>query len=245
MSIVVGAFLTAALAEIRVARAGDVLSPDDQDFALLIFNELLEALNIEDRAIYTSNFPTFTLTPNLQPHTIGLVANSPTFAVATARPARLTAANLMITAASPSIRMPLELVDEAAWMGIRARTVTAAIPRWLFYGDDWPNGSIYLWPVPTTAYGLELDIPKLLVAVAATDTMDLPPGYQQALRLTLAELLAPAFGQQVSQSTAMKAREARARVWAANDTIPDLVTRDAGMPGGRGGTYDYRTGQIS
>lgn len=244
MSIAVNAFLRLALAEIRVARAGDAVSPDDQDDALAIFNELLDSLNADGRALYTSSMTQFTLTPSLQPHTIGLAANTPTFAVSVGRPADIKAANLVLTNVTPNIRIPLNLRDDAWWMDQRARGVTASIPCDLFYSADWPNGAIYLWPVPLTAYGLELNFSTLLAQVAATDTFDLPAGYQQALRLTLAELLAPAFGQTVSQSTRDKARDARARVWGNNDVIPNLCTRDAGMPGGSGGGFSFLTGRI-
>lgn len=240
MSIVVNALLTAALVEIRSARGGDVINPDDMDLALLIFNEYLDALNIDGRALYTTAFPSFTLTPNLQPHTIGIAANAPTFVVPIARPTMILGANLII---SPSIRVPLTLRDGDWWMNVRARSVTSATPTDLNYSPDWPNGALNLLPIPNAANGLELQTRTLLAQVALTDTLDLPPGYQQLLRLTTAELLAAAFGQTVSASTAKAALEARARVWGANDVIPNLRTRDAGVPGGQsGGGFNYRTG---
>lgn len=243
-AIKVTTFLTAALTEIRVARAGDVVEPDMMDLALVLFNELLDAWNAEQRALYTGQFVTDTLTPALQPHTIGAVANTPTIEVGIARPSQILAANLLITAADGNIRIPLTLRDEEWWMDVRARNITSAIPTDLYYSPDWPNGSIYLWPVPSAAYGIELNIATLLSQMALTDDFSLPPGYLQALRLTTAERLAPSFGQSVSQSTAQAAREARARVFGNNDTIPNLNTRDAGMPGGRSGGYNFLTGGI-
>ncbi len=150
-----------------------------------------------------------------------------------------------------NIRIPFDLIDDEEWMNIRAGAATgvtpnivSSIPRKLFYSPDWPNGSIYMWPVENTAYTLELEFEQLLSSMLATDTFNLPMGYQQALRLTLAELLAPAFGQRIADSTAIKAREARARAWAANDSIPDICTVDGGMPteGGRRGTWSFQTG---
>lgn len=243
MSLTVNAFLTATLAEIRMARAGDVVNAEDLDLTLLLFNELLDALNADSRAVYTRGFPTFTLTPGLNPHTIGLAANTPTFAVPIGAPRAVAAANLILAAPS-SLRVPLSIRDDAWWMDVRARTVSASVPRDLFYSTDWPNGSLFLWPVPSVAYGLELETATLLAQVALADTLDLPFGYQQALRLTLAELAASSFGQTVSQTTKDKARDARALVWGANDLIPNAVTRDAGMPGGRGGGFNFLTGQV-
>jgi hypothetical protein len=235
-------FLTAALAEIRVARAGDVIGPDDMDLALFVFNEYLDALNADGRALYSVDVgPIRTLTPNLQPHTIGPTG---TFVVTT-RPVEILAANLTITAASPATRIPLNIRDDQWWMDVRSRLIATAHPTDLFYNPTFPNGEINLWPVPTTAYGLELEMRTVLASVIITDTFSLPPGYQQALRLTMAELLAPAFGQTVSQSTRDKARDARGKVWANNDQIPNAIP-DRGVPlgGPKSGGYNYRTGSV-
>jgi hypothetical protein len=251
VSITVTAFLTAALVEIKVARVGDVPSPNVMDYALTVFNEYLESLNITERAIYNRSFATVgNLTPNLQPHTIGLAANAPTFSVATARPSKIRNANIVL---ANNIRSPLNLLDDDAWNALRAGaaagqtpTILSSIPVDLYYDTTWPNGSIYLYPVPNTAYGLELEIDTLLAQVAQADTLDLPPGYQQALRLTVAELCAPGLGQKVSDDTARAATNARGVVWGNNDVIPKVCTRDAGMPGGSGGgVYDYRTGLVT
>lgn len=242
MAIQVDAFLTLALSEIRIARGGDVVSPDDMAQALALFNEYLDALNADGRALFTTAIPSFTLTANLQPHTIGLTGNTPTFTVTIGRPVRILAANLIL---ANNIRSALRIRDRQWWMSLRAPAITSSVPRDLYYAPDWPNGSIYLWPVPITAYGIELQTETLLAQVAATDSLDLPMGYQQALRLTLAELMAPSFGQKPSDATIVNGREARARVWGNNDVIPTLNTRDAGMPGGDGGYFDYRTGMVT
>lgn len=242
MSIVVNAFLTAALAEIRVARAGDVVGPDDMDLALTIFNEYLDALNAEDRALYTTQFVTNALTPSLQPHTIGVTADAPTWAVTVARPVEIIRADLLISA---TVRQPITIRDNAWWLNVRVPTISSSIPTDLMYSADWPNGSIYFWPVPSTALSVLLEVNTLLAQVALTDTMTLPPGYQQMARLDVSMLMAPAFGQQVSAETRAAANEARARVWGNNIAIPTLVTRDGGMPGGQSGGFDFRSGQTT
>jgi hypothetical protein len=243
MQITVPALLTRALAEIRVARGGDVLDGDTADLALTLFNELLDGLNADGRAIYARGFATFTLTPNHQPHTIGLSTNTPVpdFTVTVGRPVAIRGANLVL---ANNVRSPLALRDDEWWLDLRVPTVPSAIPTDLNYRPDWPNGSIYLWQVPTTAYSLELVTDTQLAQVASGDTLDLPQGYVQALALTLAELCAPAFGQTVSGSTVIKAREARARVWGDDDEIPTLDTRDAGMPNSGGGGFNFRTGFV-
>lgn len=241
-------FIRLSLMEIRVARAGDVLNADDAADALLVFNRYLDYLNATSRALYSTTQTTFTLTPNLQPHTIGITANSPTFAVSVARPVSILSANIVL---STNVRVPLEILDSQGWDNIRAGaaagqtvTVTSSVPRYLMYDASWPNGSIFLWPVPT-ANDLELRFETLLADLALTDTFTLPPGYQEALGLTLAERLAPVFGQQVSPETRRAAMEARGQVWGNNDEILNAIP-DAGVPmGARRGGYNYLTGNIS
>lgn len=244
MQVTVSALLTNALAEIRVARAGDVISADMQDLALYQLNELFDHWNAQSRAIYNINFSTFTLTANHQPHTIG--PSGADFTLSPNRPTAILGANLVLPG-SAAVQVPLNLRDDSWWLQTRVKTLTAAVPTDLYYSPDWPNGSIYLWPIPNAAYQVYLELRNQLSAtVAATDTLDLPQGYPQAIRLTLAELLAPSFGQQVSPSTASKARDARAAVFGLNDAIPNLVTRDAGMPSGGAfrGRFNYLTGEV-
>src|SRR3990167_6162387 len=97
MSISVTDFIRLALMEIRVARAGNVVNPNDNADALLILNEYLDRLNATPRALYDTTQTTFTLTADLQPHTIGLAANSPTFSVSIARPTRIISANIVLS----------------------------------------------------------------------------------------------------------------------------------------------------
>lgn len=236
----VSTFLTTALSGIRMTDANQA-DAADLDFALTIFNELLDSLNADKRAVYNSVMQTFTLTPSLNPHTIGVAANSPTWSVTTNRPETIEHANLVI---SSDVHIPLTLRDDAWWANQRVPSVTSAIPTDLNYRATWPNGSIYLWPVPSSAYSLQLDYRTVLAQVALTDTFTLPPGYQQALRLTLQELLAGPFGVVLAPEVVAQAREARARVWAANDEIPRWHNDAAGFgrrAAGRTG-WTYLTG---
>lgn len=255
MAYTVSDLITGALAELRVARAGDVLAAEQLTYGLQVLNELLDAWNADDHALYNVQFSTFTLTANHQPHTIGLSANTPDFAVSVGRPRAILRANLIL---ANNIRVPFErlngqpgILDDEEWASIRAgaatgqsETISSAVPRHLYYSPDWPNGNIYLWPWANTAYGLELETTTLLAQVATTDTLSLPFGYQQALRLTLAERLAPGFGQTVDPATKQAALDARNRAFAQNATLPNLVTRDGGMPAARGARFNYLTGFV-
>lgn len=234
--------ITEALVEIRYARAGDTLAPDDATTALAIFNRLLDAWNAERRAVYASAFATYVVTPNLQPHTIG---PSGTFTV-TQRPVSLDGASCILNVGtSAQLNLPVVLRDAEWWNSQRTPRLANQLWTDLYYQADWPNGSIYLWPIPTIAYSLQLQTRVLLAEVALTDTFTLPPGYREALTLTLAEQLASPFGQILAPQTVQFAAMARARIFANNDSIPNIHTRDSGMPQSRGKNrtqWNYRIG---
>ena len=237
MSTTVADLLFNAAVEINAARAGDAQSPEDQTLLLYLLNEMLDEWNARTNALYATQKPIFTLTPNHQPHTIGVTANAPDFVVSTARPAKILEANLII---GNNIRKPLNIRDDQWYLSLLAPQITASVISDLWYNDGWPNGSIYTYPIITTAWQLELLLSVLLANLAATDTFDLPPGYQSALRLSLAERAAASFGQLTAaglQGLMLRAKDARAAVFGANQTpIPRISTRDGGIPGGPQGS---------
>lgn len=232
--------ITDAFVEIRVARAGDVLAPEMFDQGQRVANRLLDLWNANRRAVYADVIADFTLTPNLSPHTIGPTG---TFVV-TQRPVRIDAAQLNL-GGSPNVFTPVTVRDDRWFRARGVPAITTSTPTDVFYNATWPNGTLYFYGVPTTAYGMRLWLRTLLSAITdPTIDFSLPPGYQQAITMTLAEALAPSNGQTASQATKDAGRLARDLVFGNNDDIPDLDTLDAGMPGVRGRGYNFRTGEI-
>lgn len=229
--------LTDALIELRVARAGDVINPDDADVALRIFNRLLDAWNADDRAVYNDTFTDYTLTPSLNPHTIG---PGGTFNV-TVRPSSLEAAALNL-GGSPNVFTPITVRDYVWYAGRSVPALTMAVVTDVYYAPDWPLGKLYFFGVPTTAYGVRLWARGILANITdPTIAFSLPPGYQDALTLTLAEWAANAFGQSAG-AIASRASEARALIFGQNDETPRISTTDSGMPSegsARGSAFNW------
>jgi hypothetical protein len=224
-----------ALMEIGVLSAVDAPTGEDATLALLRLNKLFDNLNAERRMVYADTFSTFTLTPSLNPHTIG--ASGGTWTV-TSRPESIESANLIIS----DIRHPLAIRDAQWWSGISVPEHESDIPTELYYEKAWPLGQVWLYPVPSAAYEIEFVTRVVLASVALADDFTMPPGYQDAVTLTLAEDLVAPFRVPMPQNLPMKAVKARGRVWTANAVIPRLRTADDGLGGGRS-TWDYRTGR--
>jgi hypothetical protein len=103
-----------ALAEIRVARGGDVVRAEDQALVLTFLNEILERLAVTPHALYARAWGPFPLTPGLNPHTIGPTGT----VVVPRRPVRIRSASLELSPAT-STDVPLQ---SAAWyLGHAAR----------------------------------------------------------------------------------------------------------------------------
>lgn len=228
-----------ALNEINASAAGDTPGAEDLAFGLGKLNRILDNWNADGAAIYADQYTTVTLTPSLSPHTIG---PSGTF-YAIQRPEDIIAARLILVF-SQSIFEPINLRDRAWWLAQSVPGLTSGIVTDLYYEPSWPNGSLYFQPVPSAALSVELTTRVVLGSVLLTDTFSLPPGYRDAITLTLAESMCSAFGQTASPTLVATASRARARAFGRNVKAPRMSTWDAGMPGGGGGgDYNYLTGR--
>lgn len=239
---------THAMQEIGELGANESLDAADAQVVLNKLHRLLNNWNAERAAVYAAAFATYTLVPSLQPHTIG--PDSATWA-ATLRPVSIDSASLILSGSSPSNYTPIA-IHNAQWWG--AQTVpglTSTYPTDLYYQTDWPNGSIYFWPIPQAAYQVELQLRVLLNdTLTLEDEFTLPQGYEDAITLTLAEsLCGRLFGQPLTPDLQQAARVARARVFNNNDQPPVLATLDFGMQGGRTSgsraDFNFLTGQVT
>lgn len=238
MPTTIGDLITQSLTEIRVARAGDTLSAEDMALGVYVYNRILNQWNGNPRAAYSEAFTDYTLIASLSPHTIG--PSGQTF-TATIRPERILNASINI---GSNVHIPITVRDANWYARQSSPAVTESVPTDLYYKPDWPNGRLYFYGVPSTAYTVRLWTETLIATVVQTDTFSMPPGYQTALELTGAEELAPSFGQSIGASLERRAREARALLWGNNDKVPQLVTCDAGLNIGGFQDIDYRTRRL-
>jgi hypothetical protein len=234
--------LTDALVELGVYDIAQVPSDADMRVMLGKLNRLLDNWNAERAAVYAETFATFTLVPNQQIHTIGPADSTPTWEV-TQRPVSIDGANVVLNNVSPAVYTPIAVHDVDWWRGLSVPGVTSQFPTDLYYEASWPLGQVYLWPVPTVAYDVELQLRFVLAELGLADEFSLPPGYKDAIVLTVAEQAARSFGKPVDPTLRMDAAKARARIFANNDVTPRITTNDAGMPSPSRPYFNYRTGQ--
>lgn len=225
-----------ALQELNVIQAGDVPDGTMMDFVGKKLKRLFDSWNAKQAAAYADLFSTFTLTAHLSPHTIGLTANTPTWVVTVTRPQRIEYASL-IMAGTTDVFLPITLRDREWYDALTVPDLETAIPTDLYYNPSWPNGSLFFYPVPSVAKQVLLVTKVALAQLELTDTFTLPPGYQDAVTLTLSEEIAGPYGKAgspIALDVARRARERRSVIFDNNVLVPSLQTQDAGMPGGGG-----------
>jgi hypothetical protein len=226
------------LREIRVLNAVDPANAPDLSYVLRKVNRQIDQWNAKRQAIYAVESVTFNLTPGLSPHTIG---PSPATVVVSSRPESLEPSGASWT--ENDIVTPITVRDMTWWAQQGTPAIEMAFPTDVAYNPAWPNGELYFWPVPNAATSVSLQVRVVLAALTETSTLDMPPGYAEALILTVAEGCIDPFGVDVPATLSRRAMEARGIAFGNNIDSPPLETSDYGVPSG-GGYFDYLTGRM-
>lgn len=177
--------------------------------------------------------------------TVALVVNGstpPTFALPTSRPTSIESAAIILNSTPDKVTLPLNIRGDDWWAGNQVKTLVSSLPTDLYYSQDWPNGSLFLWPIPNIAYGLELETRFLLSNITLDSVFSLPEGYEEAVTVTVAEGICTPFGKPVPADLPSRAMRARAAIQANNNLAGPLITMAAGMPGGRDMTPNWLAG---
>ena len=113
------------------------------------------------------------------------------------------------------------------WQQVAAKNVSGP-PNVLFYDTAWPEGRIYLWPIPlANQYELRVLVKAELEGFTSlTQEVQLPPEYESALNWNLALRCTPMTGDlKVDPVVAAEAKASRALIMNVN-----AQTRRLGMP---------------
>jgi hypothetical protein len=211
------------------------IRPEDAVTVLDALNTVLDDWSADVQSSVAGVLTPFTTTPALAPHTIGPTG---TWVLPT-RPVKIDG---LAVAFSAGIYTAVTIHDDPAWWLAQPTSGASGSLTDAYYAPDVPNGSLYFASTPTAALDVLLLTRWTLGAVVSTASLVLPPGYQSALELTVAEAVADAFHATFTEKQVTRAGKARARIFGNNLRVPSLSAAGLGLPGtGRGGTFDYRT----
>lgn len=126
------------------------------------------------------------------------------------RPLRINSAYVRVSSLDYTVT-PIN-IEQYELIGFK--TLQGPWPRVVYYQPSYPVGNITYWPVPGSGE-MHLFAETVLQGFSSlSDTVNLPQGYNMAIRWNLAELLMPEYGKNDQAMIAMISRNAAsARAW--------------------------------
>ena len=147
------------------------------------------------------------------------------------------------TSGSNLVDYPLEVILAREDYNLIAIKALQTFPKWVFLDSNYPNGTLYFWPVPQSGiYAMYVSVKAILNEFSSlTTVLNLPAHYFMALCYNLSLLLAPAYGRKLDPMLVMQARKALGVVKMANYQIGRLQ-----MPRElvRKGVFDIYSGRV-
>ena len=236
MATPVATIIANALAGHNIYLPGEAIKPAAAETCRVLLNQIIDSWNADAGASVAEVFTPFATTAALQPHTIG-----PTGVwVLPVRPVAIDGAAVYLGASQWA---EVIVHDDPAWWNTRSPIAGAPISD-LYYSADLPNGAIYLDGIPSGVSTVRLMTRTALGALLLTQSINLAPGGELALTLSLQEAIAEPFHATITPALERRAGAARGKYFKNNLRIPTLTARGQGAPGLGGARWDYRTGTI-
>jgi hypothetical protein len=220
-----------AMEEIGACGFGETPEPSATDLAFRRLNDMLDAWRNQQLLAYHIGWQSVALTPSTQTRTIGTGGQ-----INVTRPTRIDVGSYVVVGSESH---DLKQVTRDEWASISEKTLGGDRPYVFYYEPSSPLGVVHFWPQGTcTAY---LAIPTILSTFADLSTeYTLPPGYKDAIVLSLAEKLCRPFSRPIPVTLRADAGNARNLIKRANLQVPQLD-----MPDGRrvrGSYADFLSG---
>ena len=194
--------IDSALRLIHVLDSGESPSTDMSNDAFVALNQLLASWSAAGVPIVQVSKDTIAL------------SGAASYTIST-RPIKLKSAHVT----ADGVSMPVQIVTSERWSAFKDRTRTGKFADELYYDGGYPTPALFLWPNPASG-SLEVYSLKPLTAFSALgDTINLPPGYEHALRFVLAGILAPEYGATLTPETNAAIAEAKSALATLNAQV--------------------------
>lgn len=193
--------LTDSLIYVGAYAQGQTPNTDDMALALRVVNRRLDGLSAEKLSMIGMHRASYLLTG----------AGSYTFGpgmtwAATTRPIKIKSASVV---AANGTQMACTLPTADQWAAIPDKTRTGIFIENLFWDAGYPTGNIYVTPMPAAGNVILWTFEAITAIPASTGTVDLAPGYTEALVKIAAQDLCIAFQRPLTQELAAASADAK------------------------------------
>jgi hypothetical protein len=230
--------ITAALVELNVVAAGEVVPSGDALLGLASLNRMLDSWKTEHLLVSSITRTTFTITPSTATYTVGTGGT-----VNVSRPVYIDHVTFLDTSGTTPLEIPLVSLTDDAWTAVALKDMESPWPTAYYYQGTFPLGTLTFWPVPTSTtitgvlYG-GVGAPEMATLVTA---FSLPPGYQMAICKNLAVDLSVSYkiDPQTIQLLIKQAADSKATVKRSNTRLRDMGVDLGALVQGHSGMYGY------
>ncbi len=212
-------YITSALRLIGVKAQSQVATGADAVNGLEALNAIFDQWNSEGLMLYNTTTASCNTVGGTSSYTIGPTGNI----VVSTRPSVLSYAFYRNTSGGNSTDTPIQLISPADYASLIQKDTDGTLSYLGYYNPTFDNGTITLFPVPSTAQQLFVQYnTPLNSAVTLASVLSFPPAYQRAIRYALAVALAPEYGFEVSPAVAQAAYTAKILIERNNSRVPTL-----------------------
>lgn len=207
--------ITRALRLAGVYGQNEIVSAADLSDSFAVLNEMIDSWNTSRLYLYQVMRSSIPAVGGQQVYTVG-----PGGDFDVTRATQLT--GLVITIGGVDYT-PLQM-NRSNFNSIPVKAING-IPQAYDYEPDFPLGKLYLWPTASEGT-LSIEYAQQLTRFATPSTnVDFPPGYEQALRLSLAVALSQEFRMPVPPDVERRAANSVRRLRRLNVSIPTMDAR--------------------
>lgn len=218
MAETVNTFIKSSLRLLNVKESGENLTADELADGIIALNDLIELMNLQPLMQPAKLQLTQVLTPSDGTYTFGTGGNN------TTRPVRINHAFIRDTSVND---IPVAIIGSEQYAYITTKTDTASYPCYLYYRDSYPLGVVNLYPVPSVAYTLYLEVQANLSTYSSgSEDITLPPGYKKYMRNQLAIDISPEY-KEASQAVYKAAADAEAWIKRMNNIDKPTMSNPA------------------
>lgn len=212
-----------ALLLIGVIAPGESLEPAVVNNGLRQLNRMLSTFSVEGGPVFFKTMDSVTWTADEPSRTIGTAGN-----LAVARPMDIYSIQARVSGNDYDI----EKISFEQYQGILIKDTESDFPQVFAYQPTYPNGTIYLNPVPTSNITIRITSLKPLSALTLDGTVSLPEGYEEMIQYNLAVRLAPIHGVVPTQEIKDLAFNSKQAINILNsednEMRPDYLAPDSG-----------------
>lgn len=232
-------FIKQALRKLNALATGEEPTGAEGADALVVLNQMMDSWQAEDLMIYTTRIDDFALVAGQQVYTLGSGGD-----FNLARPARIDRMSIVILS-NPTfpLEIGIPIYTTQNWQEqVPLKNVNSTFPLLVYDDGAFPMRNLSFWPIPQVINNVRIYSWQPLQYFANLSTKYLfPPGYAEAIAMSLATRLADEWAKPLSPSIAMGAQAALARIKVLNVPTDVLRCDDAvtNRPGGLGGK-NYR-----